>query len=96
MEKLKVNPRNLRIVNGLTQTRFWDRFGITQSGGSRYESGERQLPPSLALILWITYVEHVDLNDVNRDIIDIGKLLKKNHPEMYASLLKEVTFGRKN
>ncbi|MCQ9378830.1 DNA-binding transcriptional regulator [Methyloversatilis sp. XJ19-49] len=32
------------------QTEFWSRFGVTQSGGSRYESG-RSLPTPLALLV---------------------------------------------
>lgn len=32
------------------QTEFWARFGVTQSGGSRYESG-RALPKSVALLV---------------------------------------------
>lgn len=33
-----------------TQTEFWTRFGVTQSGGSRYESG-RDLPIPVALLV---------------------------------------------
>jgi hypothetical protein len=32
------------------QTTFWYRFGVTQSGGSRYESG-RTLPKSVRLLM---------------------------------------------
>lgn len=33
----------LRADLGMNQTEFWSRVGVTQSGGSRYESG--RLPP---------------------------------------------------
>lgn len=39
-----------RRSRGETQTEFWTRFGVTQSGGSRYESG-RDLPRPVALLI---------------------------------------------
>ena len=36
----------------LNQTGFWSRYGVTQSGGSRYESG-RAIPKPLAILLWL-------------------------------------------
>lgn len=36
----------------LNQTAFWSRYGVTQSGGSRYESG-RAIPKPLAILLWL-------------------------------------------
>lgn len=35
---------------GENQTEFWTRFGLTQSGGSRYESG-RSVPLPVAMLL---------------------------------------------
>lgn len=40
----------LRKSTGLSQTAFWTRFGVTQSGGSRYESG-RRLPKPLSILM---------------------------------------------
>lgn len=34
----------------LNQKDFWMRYGVTQSGGSRYESG-RNIPKPLAILL---------------------------------------------
>jgi transcriptional regulator with XRE-family HTH domain len=34
------------------QLDFWKRYGVTQSGGSRYESG-RNIPKPLAILLWL-------------------------------------------
>lgn len=95
MEKLKVTPKDLRLANELNQAEFWEKVGITQSGGSRYENGDRRIPPSLYHILRLTYVEHVNLSDVSRDVVEIGKLLKKEQPELYENLLKEVKLKRK-
>ena len=40
---------------GENQSEFWSRFGVTQSGGSRYESG-RALPKPVAVLL-IAFVD---------------------------------------
>ena len=53
MAKLKPslsNVRELRLSLGLNQSAFWSRFGVTQSGGSRYESG-REMPAPLKLLV---------------------------------------------
>lgn len=52
-KKLKPLPTDLRAFrnkNGLNQSEFWHRYGITQSGGSRYESG-RDMSAPLQLIM---------------------------------------------
>jgi len=42
----------VRTKENLNQTAFWTRYGVTQSGGSRYESG-RNIPKPLAILLWL-------------------------------------------
>lgn len=44
-----------RKALGENQSAFWSRFGVTQSGGSRYESG-RALPKPVAVLL-IAFVD---------------------------------------
>ena len=39
---------------GINQTKFWSRVGVTQSGGSRYESG-RNIPRPVQMLLRIAY-----------------------------------------
>src|SRR5574337_1462063 len=39
---------------GLNQTDFWSKVGVTQSGGSRYESG-RTIPRPVCHLLMIAY-----------------------------------------
>ena len=46
------NIADVRQKQNLNQTEFWTRYGVTQSGGSRYESG-RNIPKPLALLLWL-------------------------------------------
>jgi len=43
---------DMRKKLNLNQTEFWTRYGVTQSGGSRYESG-RNIPKPLAILLWL-------------------------------------------
>ena len=43
-----------RKKNGLNQAAFWSPFGVTQSGGSRYESG-RKIPKPIQHLLVIAY-----------------------------------------
>lgn len=49
-----LDPLVMRKSTGLTQTQFWGRIRVTQSGGSRYESG-RKLPRTVRLLLEIAY-----------------------------------------
>ena len=46
------NIADARKKEGLNQLEFWTRYGVTQSGGSRYESG-RNIPKPLAILLWL-------------------------------------------
>jgi len=51
--KLKPIPKDLadfRKQLGLNQGDFWSRYGVTQSGGSRYESA-RSMPMPLKLLV---------------------------------------------
>lgn len=54
MAKASKNPlkdlEGFRRARGENQATFWGRFGVTQSGGSRYESG-RAVPLSTAMLL---------------------------------------------
>jgi transcriptional regulator with XRE-family HTH domain len=56
----------LREKHRLTQAQFWNRIGITQSGGSRYESSDRAIPAPVQLLLAITYGR--DWQSVVRDL----------------------------
>lgn len=41
----------LRAKLGLTQDEFWRALGITQSGGCRYERGDRAIPRYIQVLL---------------------------------------------
>lgn len=46
--------RAYRRKHGLNQIEFWHPVGVTQSGGSRYESG-RSIPRPVQVLLHMTY-----------------------------------------
>lgn len=46
-KEVSINYRDMRKKMGLNQQEFWSRVGVTQSGGSRYESG-RAAPRQVA------------------------------------------------
>jgi DNA-binding transcriptional regulator YiaG len=57
-----------RQKSNLNQTEFWKRYGVTQSGGSRYESG-RNIPKPLAILLWL----HQSGKVTDKDLADALK-----------------------
>lgn len=83
------NPREIRRKLGLNQQEFWSRIGVTQSGGSRYESG-RNMPKPVRELLRLVHVEQIDLSKVRREDFDIVEYLKETHPDLYKSLRKAV------
>ena len=83
------NPREIRRKLGLNQQEFWTKIGVTQSGGSRYESG-RNMPKPVRELLRLVHVEQLDLSRVRRDDFEIIEYLRDNHPDLYKSLQKAV------
>jgi len=60
MHKLKLSittgeeAKMLRLKLNMNQTQFWGKLGVTQSGGSRYES-ERNVPRPVQILLNLAY-----------------------------------------
>jgi DNA-binding transcriptional regulator YiaG len=52
--KSSENIKTYRQKHHMNQTKFWARVGVTQSGGSRYESG-RNVPKPVQLLLQLAY-----------------------------------------
>ena len=46
--------RDWRCKHQMNQAEFWSRVGVTQSGGSRYETG-RNIPKPVQMLLTVTY-----------------------------------------
>src|SRR4051812_44861538 len=47
----------LRLRLGLNQHAFWDALGLTQSGGCRYELGQK-IPRSTQILVYLVYGKH--------------------------------------
>ena len=90
----KIDPREIRRKLGLNQQQFWSKIGVTQSGGSRYESG-RNIPRPVQALLRLVHVEQIDINKVKKDDVDVAEYLKASNPELYKTLKKEAKAKRK-
>ena len=84
-----LNPREIRRRLGMNQEQFWTQIGVTQSGGSRYESG-REMPRPVKELLRLVHVEQIDLSQVKRIDFEIISYLKESHPDLYRSLRRAV------
>ena len=63
--------KTARQETGLNQNAYWSRFGITQSGGSRYESG-RDIPTPASMLIWLYDAGRI----TDRDLADALKAVK--------------------
>lgn len=86
------NPREIRRQLGLNQLDFWKRVGVTQSGGSRYESG-RNMPKPVRELVRLVHIEQIDLAKVKREDLEVIAYLKETHPDLFTSLRKAVKAG---
>jgi transcriptional regulator with XRE-family HTH domain len=84
-----LNPREIRRRLGMNQEQFWTQIGVTQSGGSRYESG-REMPRPVKELLRLVHVEQLDLSQVKRVDFEIISYLKDSHPDLYRTLRRAV------
>ena len=84
-----IDAREIRRKLGLNQQQFWSTLGVTQSGGSRYESG-RNMPRQVRELLRLVHVEGIDITSITRDDWDVVEYLKSKEPEMYKSLKKSA------
>lgn len=84
-----VNPRDIRKKLGINQLDFWSRIGVTQSGGSRYESG-RTMPKPVRELLRLVYVKNVPLSSVDGTDLRIAEHLRETKPALYKQLRERV------
>lgn len=84
-----IDAREIRRKLGLNQQQFWSTLGVTQSGGSRYESG-RNMPRPVRELLRLVHVEGIDITSITRDDWEVVEYLKSKEPEMYKSLKKSA------
>ncbi len=86
---LTVSPKELRNQLGLTQSEFWAPVGVSQSGGSRYESG-RKLPPAISALLHLVHIEGLNVTDIRGDDTRAGKALREADASRYEALIKTL------
>jgi transcriptional regulator with XRE-family HTH domain len=85
----KFNVRDVRRKLGLNQQQFWSKLGVTQSGGSRYESG-RNIPRPVQHLLRLVHVEQIDISKVKREDFEVAEFLKANKPDLFKDLKKQA------
>ena len=90
----KNEPREIRRKLGLNQQQFWSKIGVTQSGGSRYESG-RNMPRPVRELLRLVHIEQIDIQRIKRDDMDVIDFLKSEEPDLYKTLKKSAKSKKK-
>jgi transcriptional regulator with XRE-family HTH domain len=88
-----IPARELRQRRGLTQEQFWKPLGVTQSAGSRYESG-RGIPAPVRELLRLAHVEGIDLRSLRGEDWSVVSYLKEHEPELFAALRRKSTGSR--
>jgi len=81
--------REIRRRLGLNQQEFWSRIGVTQSGGSRYETG-RAMPKPVRELLRLVHIEGIDLAHVKGEYFAVASRLRTTHPSLYQRLKQEA------
>lgn len=81
----EINVKALRRNLGLNQSEFWGRLGVTQSAGSRYESG-RRMPKPVMELLRICHIERIDLSQVHAADLALLDYIKASRPELLMGL----------
>ena len=90
----KTDPREIRRKLGLNQQQFWSKIGVTQSGGSRYESG-RNMPRPVRELLRLVHVEQIDIQRVKREDMDVIEYLKSEESDLFKTLKKSAKGKKK-
>ncbi|MEW5889156.1 MAG: helix-turn-helix domain-containing protein [Pseudomonadota bacterium] len=83
----KLDVREIRRKLGLNQQQFWSKLGVTQSGGSRYESG-RSMPKPVQQLLRLVYLESIDIGKIRREDWEVVEYLKSTDAGLYKELKK--------
>ena len=89
-----IDPREVRQKLGLNQQEFWTKIGVTQSGGSRYESG-RTMPKPVRELLRLVHIEKIDLSRVKKEDFDVIEYLKNEQRDLYRNLRKAAKSRKK-
>lgn len=90
----KIDAREIRRKLGMNQQQFWSKLGVTQSGGSRYESG-RNMPRPVQALLRLVHVEQIDISKIRRDDFEVVEFLRSTKPDMFKDLKKQAKAAHK-
>jgi hypothetical protein len=60
---------------------------VTQSGGSRYESG-RNMPKTVRELLRLVHVEQIDVTKIKREDWEVVEYLRANEADRFKELKK--------
>jgi len=85
----KIDAREIRRKTGMNQQQFWARLGVTQSGGSRYESG-RNIPRPVQQLLRLVHVEQIDIQKIRREDYEVIEYLRSSKPALFKDLKKDA------
>lgn len=94
-EKGIIDARTIRRKLGLNQQQFWSKLGVTQSGGSRYESG-RNMPQPVQQLLRLVHVEQIDIQKIRREDYEVIEYLRAKKPALLKDLKKEAKASKKS
>lgn len=81
----KIGPRELRRKLGMNQQQFWSMLGVTQSGGSRYESG-RNMPRPVQQLLRMVHVQQIDIHKIKREDYEVIEYLRSARSALFKEL----------
>jgi transcriptional regulator with XRE-family HTH domain len=84
-----IDVREVRRKLGLNQQQFWSQLGVTQSGGSRYESG-RNMPRPVQQLLRLVHVEHIDISKIRREDYEVIEFLRATKSDLFKDLKKQA------
>ena len=80
-DNTKPDLKAIRQKRGMNQSQFWHPLGVTQSGGSRYES-DRNMPRPVETLVTIAYGTPAQLfKELQRLRPDFAKDLAKYKPD---------------
>jgi transcriptional regulator with XRE-family HTH domain len=91
----KIDARDIRKKLGLNQQQFWSKIGVTQSGGSRYESG-RNMPKTVRELLRLVHVEQIDVSKIKREDWEVVEYLRANESDRFKDFKKLAKSKKKS
>jgi len=90
----KIDAREIRRKLGMNQQQFWSKLGVTQSGGSRYESG-RNMPRPVQHLLRLVHVEQIDIQKIRKDDYEVVEYLRSQKADLFKDLKKQARAYKK-